>query len=57
MTIHERKNRIDAMKAKGNALVQNGTWEVVDDTNKGTNIVDSKCVLKTKYDVDCGVKR
>ena len=45
MNLPERQKSIDAMKAELNALVENGTWEVVDEPKKGTNIVDSKCFL------------
>ena len=42
MTLPERQNWIDAMKAELDVLVENGTWEIVDEPKKGTNIVDSK---------------
>ena len=42
MTLPERQNWTDAMKAELDALVENGTWEIVDEPKKGTNIVDSK---------------
>ena len=45
------------MKAELNALVENVNWEVVDESNKGTNIVDSKWVLKIKFDADSDVER
>ena len=45
------------MKAELNALVENVNWEVVDESNKGTNIVDSKWVLKIKFDADGDVVR
>ena len=57
MTLPERQNWIDAMKAELDALVENGTWEVVDEPNKGTNIVDSKWVLKIKFDANGDVER
>ena len=45
------------MKAELDALVGNGTWEVFDEPNEGTNIVDSKWVLKIKFDADGDVER
>ena len=57
LNLPERQNWIDAMKAELDALVENGTWEVVDEPKKGTNIVDSKWVLKIKFDADGDVKR
>ena len=42
LNLPERQNWIDAMKAELDALVENGTWEDVDEPKKGTNIVDSK---------------
>ena len=57
MTIPERQNWIDAMKAELNALVKSDTWEVVDKPKKGINIVDSKWVLKIKFDADGDVER
>uniref|UniRef100_A0AAV1TIB8 Reverse transcriptase Ty1/copia-type domain-containing protein n=1 Tax=Peronospora matthiolae TaxID=2874970 RepID=A0AAV1TIB8_9STRA len=57
MTLPERQKWIDAMKAELDALVENGTWKVVDEPKKGTNIVDSKWVLKIKFDADGDVER
>ena len=56
INLPERQKSIDAMKAELNALVENGTWEVVDEPKKGTNIVDSKWVLKIKFDADGDVE-
>ena len=57
MPLPVRQNWIDAMKAELDALVENGTWEVVDEPKTGTNIVDSKWVLKIKFDADGDVER
>ena len=57
MTLPERKNWINAMKSELGALVENGTWEAVEEPKKGTNIVDSKWVLKIKFDADGDVER
>ena len=45
------------MKAELYALVENGTWEVVDEPKKGRYIVNSKWVLKIKLDADGDVER
>ena len=57
MNLPEIQNWIDAMKAELNALVKSDTWEVVDKPKKGINIVDSKWVLKIKFDADGDVER
>ena len=57
MTPSERQNWIDAMKAELNALVKNGTWKVSDESNKATNIFESKWVSEIKFDADGDVER
>ena len=52
----ERQNWMDAMKAELNALVENDTWEVIDEPNKGNKIIESKWVLKIKFDADGAVE-
>ncbi|DBA02790.1 TPA: hypothetical protein N0F65_006580, partial [Lagenidium giganteum] len=44
-----RQQWIDAIRAELDALVENGTWEVVEQP-ASSNVVDCKWVLKIKYD-------
>ncbi len=53
----EREQWLLAMQEELDALVENGTWEVVDPPPKGTNVVGHKWVLKLKMDSEGAIER